>query len=81
MPKLFIKPVVTVIKKEENVEPEEQSEIAAVDTKIEPRVTRGANRDQQQVNKSVEEEFYDDFPIEIIKKYNLKISNKRKEEI
>jgi hypothetical protein len=77
MPKLFIKPVVTVLKKEENVEPEEQSEIAAVDNKIEPRVTRG----QQQVNKTVEEEFYDDFPIEIIKKYNLKISNKRKEEI
>lgn len=41
MPKLFIKPVVTVLKKEENVEPEEQSEIAAVDNKIEPRVTRG----------------------------------------
>ena len=76
-PKLFIKPMGTVIKKDEKVETEEQSEIAAVDTKIEPRVTRG----QQQVNKSVEEEFYDDFPIEIIKKYNLKISNKRKEEI
>jgi hypothetical protein len=40
-------------------------------------VTRGANRE----NVEVEEEFYDDFPIEIIKKYNLKISNKRKEEI
>lgn len=75
MPK--IKPV--AIKQEDKVE--SGSETPAVDTKIEPRVTR-QQRDQKQANsKQVEEEFYDDFPIEIIKKYNLKISNKRKEEI
>ena len=80
MPKPTIKPITATVKQEDKVEAEEQPEVA-VDTKIEPRVTRGAQRDQKQVNNSVTEEFYDDFPIEIIKKYNLKISNKRKEEI
>ena len=80
MPKPIIKLINATVKQEDKVEAEEQSEVV-VDTKIEPRVTRGAQRDQKQVNNSVTEEFYDDFPIEIIKKYNLKISNKRKEEI
>ena len=45
IPKNFVKPV-TVVKQEEKVEPDEDSERpAVVDTKIEPRVTRGANRE------------------------------------
>jgi hypothetical protein len=79
IPKNVSKPVTTFVKQDGKVESDEESlnASAVIETKIEPRVTRGANRE----NVEVEEEFYDDFPIEIIKKYNLKISNKRKEEI
>ena len=50
---------------------------APIEAKITPRITRGANKE----TKESKEEFYDDFPIDIIKKYNLKISKARREEI
>ena len=58
----------------QEIKPIEQPE---QEKKISPRVTRGTNKDQDEA----EDGFYDDFPVEIIKKFNLKISNKRKGEI